>query len=120
MILFIIIPIYINTLEMCILTVNNMTMPQKLHSNPETPDFKQACGKRFGYYYEPVEEEKLNVGLLKCLTWSNRLIPRKLYLNPYFDEKRNKRIENKEEKIKDYIFLTKLTCKSLKIILKND
>jgi hypothetical protein len=70
---------------MCILTLNT-----------ETQKITQKCWKRFGHYYEPVEGEKINISLMRCITGYDSIKPRKLYLNPYFDGNKKKQIKNKK------------------------
>jgi P4 family phage/plasmid primase-like protien len=59
-----------------------MLTGKRAASNACTPEILQAKGKRFGYFEEPSEQEKINAGLLKEFTGGDKIKARGLHKDP--------------------------------------
>jgi P4 family phage/plasmid primase-like protien len=55
---------------------------KRAQSNSATPEIAQSKGKRFGYFEEPGQNEKINAGLLKEFTGGDKLKARALHKEP--------------------------------------
>jgi P4 family phage/plasmid primase-like protien len=55
---------------------------KRAQSNSATPEIAQSKGKRFGYFEEPSQNEKINAGLLKEFTGGDKLKARALHKEP--------------------------------------
>jgi P4 family phage/plasmid primase-like protien len=68
--------------EYCINFPITLITGKRAKSNAATPEIAQARGKRFGYFDEPGEGEKINTGLMKGLTGNDIIKARALYSEP--------------------------------------
>ena len=59
-----------------------MLTGKRAASNAATPEIVQSKGKRFGYFEEPSENEKINAGLLKEFTGGDKIKARGLHKEP--------------------------------------
>jgi P4 family phage/plasmid primase-like protien len=59
-----------------------MLTGKRAASNACTPEIVQSKGKRFGYFEEPSENEKINAGLLKEFTGGDKIKARGLHKEP--------------------------------------
>lgn len=59
-----------------------MLTGKRAASNACTPEIVQSKGKRFGYFEEPSENERINVGLLKEFTGGDKIKARGLHKDP--------------------------------------
>lgn len=59
-----------------------MLTSKRPKSNSATPEIAQSAGKRFGYFDEPDEGQRINVGLMKGLTGGDIIKARALYKEP--------------------------------------
>lgn len=59
-----------------------MLTGKRAASNACTPEIVQSKGKRFGYFEEPSEDEKINAGLLKEFTGGDKIKARGLHKEP--------------------------------------
>ena len=59
-----------------------MLTGKRAASNACTPEIVQAKGKRFGYFEEPSENERINAGLLKEFTGGDKIKARALHKEP--------------------------------------
>ena len=77
-------------LELFVLSLGNyaikfpitMLTGKRAASNACTPEIVQSKGKRFGYFEEPSENEKINAGLLKEFTGGDKIKARALHKEP--------------------------------------
>jgi len=59
-----------------------MLTGKRAASNACTPEIVQSKGKRFGYFEEPSENERINAGLLKEFTGGDKIKARALHKEP--------------------------------------
>jgi P4 family phage/plasmid primase-like protien len=59
-----------------------MLTGKRAASNACTPEIVQSKGKRFGYFEEPSENERINAGLLKEFTGGDKIKARGLHKDP--------------------------------------
>lgn len=59
-----------------------MLTGKRAQSNACTPEIVQSKGKRFGYFEEPSENERINAGLLKEFTGGDKIKARALHKEP--------------------------------------
>ena len=59
-----------------------MLTGKRAQSNACTPEIVQSKGKRFGYFEEPSENERINAGLLKEFTGGDKIKARGLHKDP--------------------------------------
>jgi putative DNA primase/helicase len=59
-----------------------MLTGKRAASNACTPEIVQSKGKRFGYFEEPSENERINAGLLKEFTGGDKIKARGLHKEP--------------------------------------
>ena len=68
--------------EYCIKFPVTLLTGKRASSNSVTPEVIQSKGKRFGYFDEPNENEKINIGLMKEFSGNDRIKGRGLYQAP--------------------------------------
>ena len=68
--------------DYCINFPITLLLGKRAASNSATPEIAQAKGKRFGYFEEPNENERINVGLMKEYTGGSKLKARALHKEP--------------------------------------
>lgn len=68
--------------EYCIKFPITLLTGKRAQSNACTPEIVQAVGKRFGYFDEPNENERINVGLMKEYTGGDKIKARGLHKDP--------------------------------------
>jgi len=68
--------------DYCIKFPITLLTGKRAASNACTPEIVQSKGKRFGYFEEPGENEKINVGLMKEFTGGDKIKARGLHKNP--------------------------------------
>lgn len=91
--------------DYCIKFPITLLTGKRAASNACTPEIVQSKGKRFGYFEEPSENEKINVGLMKEFTGGDKIKARGLHKAP---------IEFKPQ------FKLCLLCNSLPAVPPND
>lgn len=65
--------------DYCINFPITLLLGKRAASNSATPEIAQSKGKRFGYFEEPNENERINVGLMKEYTGGSKIKARALY-----------------------------------------
>ena len=68
--------------DYCIKFPVTLLTGKRAQSNACTPEIVQAVGKRFGYFDEPNENERINVGLMKEYTGGDKIKARGLHKDP--------------------------------------
>ena len=68
--------------EYCIKFPITLLTGKRAASNACTPEVVQSKGKRFGYFEEPGENERINVGLMKEYTGGDKIKARGLHKDP--------------------------------------
>ena len=68
--------------DYCIKFPITLLTGKRAASNACTPEIVQAVGKRFGYFDEPNEDERINVGLMKEYTGGDKIKARGLHQAP--------------------------------------
>ena len=68
--------------EYCIKFPVTLLTGKRASSNSCTPEIIQSKGKRFGYFDEPNENEKINIGLMKEYSGGDKIKGRGLYQAP--------------------------------------
>ena len=68
--------------DYCIKFPVTLLTGKRAQSNSCTPEIVQAVGKRFGYFDEPNENERINVGLMKEYTGGDKIKARGLHKDP--------------------------------------
>lgn len=74
--------LFVNTFgEYCINFPITLLTGKRAKSNAATPEIAQSRGKRFGYFDEPDQGEKINVGIMKGMTGGDIISARGLYVD---------------------------------------
>jgi P4 family phage/plasmid primase-like protien len=68
--------------EYCIKFPITLLTGKRASSNSATPEVIQSKGKRFGYFDEPNENERINIGLMKEFSGNDKIKGRGLYQAP--------------------------------------
>lgn len=68
--------------EYCIKFPVTLLTGRRAASNAPTPEISQSKGKRFGYFDEPNEDERINIGLMKEFSGNDKIKCRGLHQAP--------------------------------------